>query len=130
MFIKKELTISLPYTEQLQARIIIEHDGQDVPCRSDQVKTIAKILLPCKRESHYNIDPEIIFGDRLSIAGENLYCGWGSKRCDNYKEITKEFFGNCWSEIDVAAEIWAENEIGKLVDILEKRYQALLDADR
>jgi len=126
----KEFTINLPHTGGLQARIIIEHIGQDIPCRSDKVKTIARVLLPCKEGSVSNIDPEITFGNRLSIAEEHLVCGWGSRRDDNYKENSEEFIGNRWTDIDTAAEIWAEIQIGKLINALEKRYQGLLDADK
>jgi len=124
---KKELTIDLPYT-YLQAKIVIEHAGQELPGNGDRIKVIATILLPCGNNPRF-IDSKITFDNRIRIAEECLYNSWGYNGPEGYRKVEKEFLGTKWTDVEVEAEVWADNQVDGLVDALIKRHDALQNAE-
>lgn len=126
--INKEITVEL--NNELNAKIIIERDGQNTN-KSDDICVICDVCLP-KSSSEFLHD-SIIYEGRLEVCDEYLGRSWGRTKIgyDNnkWRYSRKYFFGQKWSKVFVEAEVWAENEIMKLVYALDERKSLLENAE-
>jgi len=129
---RKQITVKLPHTTNLEAIIIIKHNGQIKPKEGDDILILCTILLPFNEDDWF-LNKELEFGARLKIADNYLFESWGRYRYYNNENlkgryVEKEFTGNKWNEVEIKAEVWAVNEVQKLIDLLEERHNVLLNA--
>jgi hypothetical protein len=121
---KHEKTIILPKTGGLTVKIIIERQGQEHPSRGDRVSVYGSIEFPGRE-----ISERLRFGNRVLVMGTGLDRYWGY-RSPEFLRRTREFFSDTWAKAEKAALEHCEMELQKLIDALEVRHQALIDADK
>lgn len=136
--LQQERKIIVKLNETLNALIIIKKNGQDSPSQSDKVTVICYIGLP-KLDSSYNIEESLRFGHRVNLCDEPCVSDWGyNSNTDslkdrglenNYKYRYNSFYGEKWNDLFIEAEIWAENELSKLIEAIDKRRKALENAE-
>lgn len=126
----RELTIALA-SSGLEAKIAITRDEQDDPWKSDLVVAVGRMLLPSQGSWEY-IPKSLQFSDRAHVLGQRLNQDWGVA-LDEYKgfrSARKYYRGKTWREVFAEAETDLRAELQKLIDMLEVRQQALIDAEK
>ncbi len=125
MIATKKVTF-IELTDNCIAKLTVKRDRQEDPKYGDGVVVCGIIgILSDSGE----IPKEIRFCSRVEILGEAFYTIWGIQ-AGEYREISAYFTAKTWKEAFVDAQVKLENEISKLVDVIEKRKQALIDAEK
>jgi hypothetical protein len=128
---KIEKTILLPYTDGLTAKIVVDRVGQQCPNTGNKIIVNGSIELPTYDNKH--LSPNLEFGEFLILMDERLDNLWG---CTSfYDKIslckkTKPFLSTKWRIAEQKALKYCENELQKLISMLEVRHQLLIDADK
>ena len=126
---KTEYTIEL--SKKKNALIIIEAMGQQCPAVGNDVQVTVTVDLPAETENSYTkIIPELCFGSKVRVMGEELYSDWGNAgSSDNDRRWrTEAITGKTWKEAVQSAAQYAKTELIPLIHALAEREQALLDA--
>lgn len=116
-------------TDSLSAKIVLSRLKQQDPKDGDEVIVRGELHLPTNQPGGY-LHKEIQFNRRLEIADEKLSNDWGKfvdetkTRCGTY-----EFNSPTWKGAFAEASTFFEGEVQKLVDALEARKQALINAE-
>lgn len=103
--------------------------GQELPSKGNRVMVKGSICLPCNVDSKY-LHNDLCFVEKCSVGGNKLNSFWGAYNFElKMQELTQQFYADTWKEAFTQAEVWADNELQKLIDALEVREQALKDAE-
>lgn len=124
---KRTFTVELPHTNGLVATGTIERVGQEPANQSDLVKVRGTIFLPKENNTSYLPD-SINFHCRVSILQESLHFSWGNS-VDGHRKKEFTISQKKWTQAFSEAEERIKVELQKLIDALNKRHQALLDAE-
>ena len=123
----RSIKIELPHTN-LYAEIGIERDGQQHPSKGDNVIIKYTLSLSGLEEGNF-ISQKIQFGGRVELLNEALGCDWGYVRKGRrYRE--GRLTAKKWAEGFKLAEEKCKKDLLRLVNALNQRHQALLDAGR
>lgn len=125
---------SLPGLDRLaQSKVV--RSGQEKPAEGDRVRVTASLYLPGDLETTSfchgpQLLPQIRFGLRVRPCRESLQTGWGESIKDSeWRWKSKDFYATTWKEAFVDAQVYLENEVGKLIDALKARQAALEAAE-
>lgn len=129
---KIEKVFTLPGCTGVATMTIVRMQ-QERPHHGDDVIVQAKVMLPTIGQSVGILAPELQFGERLSLLGEELSADWGHTVYDSsvYQGRSRSFdvTRTTWKAAFQAAEKESTIEIEKLVAMLSARQQALVDAE-
>jgi hypothetical protein len=123
--------VNLPYTGGLQAHVSLCRclQEQQDPEEGDEIRVKAVIKLPIVPKGFPALHPSLRFNQRVNLAGEGTHGTWGYEK-DGCRQRTTEFTSTHWVNAFDKAEKWAKGEVQKLVDALEKRHAALVEAEK
>ena len=111
------------------AIIEIVRDGQETPGKSNKVCAKATLFLP-KSSGGSFLAEKIRFGKPVDVFGEYLQSAWGQVGEDKKPRYNYRIFAaETWEEAFNSAMDYARPELQKLLDALQNRNQALLDAE-
>ncbi len=127
---KKNETIAL--NDNLTCSFEIKRIGQKLPAFSDNVEVQVSLYLPHLNDT---LHPDIEFGYNIKIFNEDLIKRWGeihrNKNNDTVSRMkTEKFDAVTWAEAFDRAEKYVLSEIKKITVRLEKRKQALVEAEK
>ena len=130
---KKEMVVKLPHTEY-NAIIIMKKLGQEKTQNGDDVVVEGSILLPADTSliSTRPLPESIRFGSRITILSRDLGEWWGNpiKDYPNYRRHSDTLHRKTWAEAMTSMEEHLLEQLQKLIDALNTRHQALIDADK
>ena len=111
------------------ATVILSRNGQQLPQEGDQVCVLAKLCLPLE-EGMKNITKELQFGSRCSLLREKLDRDWGYfEEGAPWRYRQWRITGETWAEALRKAKKEANEELSKLIEVLQVRQQKLADAE-
>ena len=103
--------------------------GQTRPEEGDNIVVACRIFLPC-REGSMALVREIVFKDRCHVINSPLSEAWGLYDSEHKMRTREKYFtGEKWKQAFKEAEEYAAEELRKLDELIEKRHQALIDAE-
>ena len=124
----REYTIELPHTNGLVAKIEVRRGGQNGANVDDLVWARGRLCLPIDPKTS-QIPDAIQFGTRVRILGTPLGEHWGSQY-EGMRAASEIYDAKTWREAMDGVEELVRGELQKLLDALEVRHQALVDAEK
>lgn len=120
--------------ENLFALIEIRRRYQQLADEGDLVECQVALYLPTQGNvpgGYISLDSRIRFGERVHVFCDRLDGMWGEwQNQQPFRYKTASFVAETWKQAFADAEAYAREELQKLIDALEKRRQALIDAEK
>ena len=122
------ISIELPHTSGLKAIITMERIGQEEPVKGDNVFVEGALSLPCGASGFLVAD--LVFGYRIRLMDEHLRRDWGGLDNGGLNRLrVSTHSATRWHIAFADAEKYLRAELQKLLDALEARHAALIQAE-
>lgn len=120
------MNYAIKLSDEFVCDVKIVRLGQEAPHVSDEVVVKATVFLPnCVTTNR--LPQALTFGERACVY-EKTWGWWGDAAGDK-RHVSRHYAAATWAEAFEVARAAADAEIGNLVAAIQKRAQALRDAE-